>query len=145
MHLEPLHQPICSDEQPHNFTQEGLGLVRTHKSTSHKSLPFSMGHNGTSLVLSHEFVRTDTDEKIYRRERMFGLSQLQGMTNRSPLGQNQNSITIEQLIAHPKWNKSYTPSAYIRTGRPTGGGLILYVRCTPDSVGPPETALVTKA
>ena len=31
---------------------------------------------------------------------------------------------MKNIGTHPRWNKSKTPSAYIRTGRPVGGGLV---------------------
>lgn len=47
-------------------------------------------------------------------------------------------------LTHPKWNKSYTPSAYIRTGLPSGGGLVFHHLSTPSSSPLPSIARCTK-
>src|SRR5262249_21178163 len=36
------------------------------------------------------------------------------------------SLGLGAELAHPRWNKSNTPSAYTRTARPAGGALVRY-------------------
>lgn len=111
-------------------------------------------------------VGIDTDDEVNVREAQFGLSELECVSKSSrkkrgkkgaggmdyqfseflnvPSGRGRGGGRTADGETHPKWNKSYTPSAYILTGLSVGGSFALKFLITPSSAPFPSTALLTK-
>jgi hypothetical protein len=129
--------------------------------------PLRVGHGWCGLVFRAELVGADPDEEVDGWEGELGLAELQCVTRRgfstiygrtvraaraTARGERwtgddpkERRCWVGRLanvarLTHPKWNRSYTPSAYIRTGLPSGGGLVFHHLSTPSSSPLPSIA-----